>query len=127
MVQAPDGKALVYVIEQMPSMGLLSTKVAVGVDGGWVGIMKPQTYVSFTLDPGVHHICAQYQGEAAVGEEGQIILHRLNVEAGKTYYLLYRGIFDRSSGEVAFLDMVDEDEGRYLLQTAEHVISTAKK
>ncbi|HEV2575805.1 MAG TPA: hypothetical protein VGU25_01225 [Acidobacteriaceae bacterium] len=127
VTQAPDGKALIHVIEQMPPVGLISTKVAVGVDGSWVGETKPQTYVSFTVDPGVHHICANYQGDAAVGEEGKTILRRLNVEAGHTYYLLYRGIFSRDSGEVAFFDEVDEDEGGYLLQTSQHVISTTKK
>lgn len=120
-------KAVVYVFEQMPSVLLLSTKVAIGLDGSWVGETKPQSYIRFVAEPGVHHLCAQYQGDAAVGEQGKILLRRLNLEAGHTYYLLYRGIFSRDSGEVAFLDEVDEDEGLYLLQTSNHVISTPKK
>lgn len=127
VIQPPAGKALVYVIEQMPSVPLISTKVAVGVNGKWVGETKPRSYISFAVDPGMNHICATYQGDAAVGEEGKTILRRLNVEAGQTYYLLYRGIFSRNSGEVAFFDEVDEDEGAYLLQTSHHLIATPKR
>src|SRR5471030_952046 len=50
-------KALVYFIEQMPNVGFISKTVRVGVDGRWIGATKPQMYVSFLLDPGVHRLC----------------------------------------------------------------------
>jgi hypothetical protein len=124
VTQPPEGKALVYVVEEMPSTFFLSTTVALGVDGSWIGATKQHSYMSFTLDPGVHPLCAQYQGGAAVGEP---VLRRLNVQGGRVYYLLYRGIFTRSSGEVAFLNEVDEDEGSYLLRSSDRVISTLRK
>jgi hypothetical protein len=120
-------QALVYVIEQMPSAPFISTKVRVGIDGKWVGVTEPQTYMTFLLEPGVHHLCTHYQGQLALGEEGGTILHRLNLEAGKIYYILYRGLFIKDSGEVAFLDQVDADEGRMLLQMSDHVTSNPKK
>lgn len=125
----PAGKALVYVVEEMPQVGFYTTHVNVGVDGRWVAQLSAQTFASFDIDPGVHHLCVVYQGQAASSEIGPTILHRLNVEAGKTYYLLYRGLISKDSEEVGFFDEVDEDEGRFVLQTAAHVTSTvvAKK
>lgn len=120
----PTGKALVYVIEQMPQVGFYTTHVNFGVDGQWVAQLSSQTFTSFAVDPGVHHLCVVYQGQAASSEIGPTILHRLNVEAGKTYYLLYRGLISKDSEEVGFFDEVDEDEGRYVVQTSEHVTST---
>jgi hypothetical protein len=123
----PAGKALVYVIEQMPQVGLFTTHVNVGVDGQWIAQLSSLTFTSFALDPGVHHLCAVYQGQLASSDIGPTILHRLNVQAGKTYYFLYRGLISAQSQEVGFLDEVDEDEGGFVLQTSQHVTSTVEK
>lgn len=119
----PAGRALVYVIEQMPELGFYTTHVNVGVDGRWVAQLSSRTFTSLVVDPGVHHLCAAYQGRLA-SSDGATILRRLNVEAGKTYYLLYRGLFSKESGELGFFDEVDEDEGQYALQMSQHVTST---
>jgi hypothetical protein len=131
----PAGKALVYVIEQMAKEPGPTTHVNVGADGRWIAQLSSHTFTSLAVDPGVHHLCAVYQGQLAY--QGRLglsvvdptILHRLKAEAGKTYYLLYRGVISASFGEVGFFDEVDEDEGRYALQTSQHVTSTvvAKK
>jgi hypothetical protein len=126
-VQAPAGKALVYVIEEMPDTAFLTSNVKIGVDGSWIGETARQDYMSFTLDPGIHHLCVTYQGQFAPGVDGGAILHRLHAEPGKTYYLLYRGVFLKEYGEIGFFNEVDEDEGQYLLQLSNHVTATAKK
>jgi hypothetical protein len=126
-IDPPPGKALVYVIEQMPQLGIYTTKVKVGIDGTWLGETQLQSFISFDVDPGVHHLCAMYEGQALSTEMSSAILHRLNVEAGKTYYLLYRGLVSKDSGEVGFFDEVDEDEGRHLLQSSDRMTSVVKK
>lgn len=125
--QAPEGKALVYVIEQMPNPVFLTSKVKIGLDGSWIGETERQEFLSFSIDPGVHHLCVAYQGQFAEGEDKGTFLHRLTVEPGKTYYLLYRGLLSKGYGEVGFFSQVDEDEGRYLLQLSQHVTAVAKK
>lgn len=123
----PDGKALVYVIEQMPQIGLYTTHVNIGVDGGWIAQLSSKSYTSFIVDPGVHHLCAVYQGQFASSDIGPTILHRLNAEAGKTYYFLYRGLLSKESEEVGFFNEVDEDEGSYALQSSQYLTSTVIK
>jgi guanyl-specific ribonuclease Sa len=125
--QPPEGQALVYLIEEMPGLPFVSSTVNFGVDGLWIGATKAETYIILPLTPGVHHLCTEYQTHLPTGEQGKITLRRLNLEAGKTYYILYRALIIKDSGEVAFLDQVDEDEGRYLVQTFDHVTSYPKK
>jgi hypothetical protein len=123
----PAGKALVYVIEQMPQVSLFTTHVNVGVDGQWIAQLSSKTFIGFLVFPGVHHLCVEYQGQLAASDIGPTILHRLNAEAGKTYYLLYRGLISEQTQEVGFFDEVDQDEGSYVLQTSERVTSTPEK
>jgi hypothetical protein len=69
----------------------------------------------------------EVQGQGRGGDEGSITLRRLILEGGKTYYLRYRGYFVQGPGLVSFLDEVDEDEGKMLVQGSDHVTSTPKK
>ena len=123
----PNGKALIYVIELMPGGNFLTTHVKIGGDGNWLGQLSGQTFISAPVEPGAHHFCARYQGSVASPALGSTILHRVDAEAGKTYYLLYRGFIARDAGEVGFFDLVDEDEGRYALQSAAHLSATIVK
>ncbi len=127
LVTVPEGKALVYLIEEMPKVPLISTRVSYGLDGTWVGATDAMTYMAITIDPGVHHFCAKFQGKITLGEQGPLVLKKLDVKAGETYYLLYRGLFDKTDGEIAFFDRVDEDEGLYLVGGFEHAASKPKK
>lgn len=122
---APANKALVYVIELMPEEGGITTHVKFGVDGRWIAQLSARTFTSFVAEPGVHHLCARYEGKIAASQIDATILRRLDVEAGKTYYLLYRGFISGNAGQIGLLDLVDEDEGRYALGEADHVQATA--
>jgi hypothetical protein len=127
-VQAPADKALVYVIEVMPHIPFLTSKVNIGFDGRWVGATEADGFLNITLDPGEHHACAVYQGHAeGMDAEGQTLLLHLTVEAGKTYYLRYHAFFVKDAGGIAFFEPVDADEGELLLQRSRHVTSTEKK
>jgi len=127
-VRVPADKAMVYVIEQMPDYPFITKKVNVGLDGAWIGATDAQSYISFTIDPGVHHMCAVYQGKAAgMDSEGHILLLHLKAEAGKTYYVRYHAFFSKETPGIAFFELVDEDEGQLLLQRSEHATSVLKK
>ena len=130
LTQAPAlaGKALVYIIERMTNYPIITKKVNIGLDGTWLGATDAQSYISLTMDPGVHHLCAVYQGKAAgMDQEGHTLLLHLNAEAGKTYYLRYHAFFSKDSPGIAFFEAVDEDEGQLLLQQSEHATSALKK
>jgi len=124
----PPGQALVYIIESMPKYSFVTKKVNIGLDGSWIGATDAMTHMSFPVDPGVHHLCAVYQGHAAsMDDEGQILLLRLNAEAGHIYYIRYHAMFLKDSPGIAFFEKVDDDEGQYLVQRTAEATSTLKK
>jgi hypothetical protein len=126
--QVPPGKALVYIIESMPDYSIYTKKVNIGMDGAWLGATDSQTHISFTVNPGVHHLCAVYQGEAApMDPEGQTLLLHLNAQAGHTYYINYHAFFLREQPGIAFFAPVDDDEGLLLVQRTQQAISKLKK
>ncbi len=114
---APEGKALVYVIEDMRHTPLSTTNFRVGVDGKWVGATRNMSYMSFAVEPGEQHLCVALQGHAWGQLERGITLRRLEAEAGKTYYLRARMVWGKNTLPLVFVDAVDEDEGRLLLET----------
>src|SRR5208282_465796 len=65
--QPEAGKALVYVIQDIGSMscvgGCVTTKVA--LDGAWIGANHHNSYLSFAVDPGERHLCANWQSHFA--------------------------------------------------------------
>jgi hypothetical protein len=73
--QPPD-KALIYVLRPSMIGNKVQTKLA--VDGDWKGVNRGNNYFYFTLDPGEHYFCSEAENRS---------LLKLNVEAGKTYYL----------------------------------------
>ena len=74
--EQPADKALVYVLRPSMMGNKVQTKLA--VDGEWKGVNRGNNYFYFTLDPGEHYFCS-------VAENHSLL--KLNVEAGKTYYL----------------------------------------
>lgn len=73
---APADKALIYVMRTTMLGYKIHSKLA--VDGEWKGVNRGKTYFFFTLEPGEHYFCSE--------SENQDYL-KLDVEAGKTYYL----------------------------------------
>ena len=136
----PARRALVYLIQdtilssEEKALITSANKMRIGVDGKWVGATQNLTYLSFIVDPGVHHLCASLQGEedhrissrGVLGNQDGIILHRLNLEPGKAYYFHIRYAMNGTSYGLTFLDEVDEDEGRFLVQTTPHATSHPK-
>jgi hypothetical protein len=115
IAQPEAGKALIYVIQDMgPATcpgACITTRV--GFDGAWVGANQHNSYFSFFVDPGEHHLCVNRQSSLALYAH-MIGLAHFTAEAGKTYYFRTRTL----SGEnAAFLDIdpIDSDEGRFLV------------
>lgn len=117
------GKALVYVIAQESpddsyNIGDITTRV--GLDGAWAGANYGQSYLSFSLAPGEHHVCVDWQSSIASRKQlsGAV---ELTAEAGKTYYLqtsiLPSGLAG-GSRERLWLKQVDSAEGLLLLSKA---------
>ena len=121
-----DSKALIYVIEDQKYQFLRDVTLRVGLDGNWMGATRGSSYFFFTAEPGEHHLCADWSGH------GDSFLG-LTVEAGKTYYLRARTTASagatRDSAPSPFLDfdLVNPDEGRYLILLSTFADSHPKK
>lgn len=123
VAQPEPGKALVYVIAQENpndsyNIGDITTRV--GLDGTWIGANYGESYLSFSLAPGDHHVCVDWQSSLASRQQlsGAI---ELAAEAGKTYYfrtwILPSGLTGGRREEL-WLKHVDSAEGLLLLSKA---------
>ena len=129
----PDaGKAQVYVVEyfrKAPGEWGNPT-IRVGMDGSWQGAVRRDSYLSFAVEPGEHHLCTSWQSH----------LQRLSklasfagftAEAGKVYYFRARITYSSYGGGGATMDLnlepVNPDEGQYLVASYEPSSSHPKK
>ncbi len=123
VAQPELGKALVYVIalenpEDSYSIGDITTRV--GLDGTWVGANYGESYLSFPLTPGQHHVCVDWQSSLASRQQLSGAAE-LTAEAGKTYYFRTWILPSRLTGgprEGLQLKQVDSAEGLLLLSKA---------
>ncbi len=62
LAQIEPGKAAVYVIKDYAAKCLGGcVTVRVGLDGAWIGANHARTYFFFTVSPGEHHLCSNWQ------------------------------------------------------------------
>jgi len=124
-VAAPDaGKAIVYVfedIERGPTM-------RVGLDGAWIGANKGKSYFFFSMDPGDHQVCTNWQSGTFKEVSKRIgSAMTLKTEAGKVYYLRTQ-VYERSERDQNVkLEPVETAEGQFLISASAFSIFHPKK
>jgi hypothetical protein len=112
--QPEPGKALVYVVEQFD--GPPHPIVKVGLDGSWVGANRGTSYLFFAIEPGEHHLCAEWQvREPPSSIRRTVSLASLRAEPGQTYYLRARFLWNANSPD---FEKIDPDQGRLLVETS---------
>ena len=130
--QPEEGKALVYVIEvfQKPPGELGNPTIRVGLDGTWVGANQGSSYLSFSVDPGEHHLCTNWQSMWKRLSD-QHSLTSFTAEAGKTYFFRVQTHVESEGREsqLWYIDLqpVNADEGKYLIATSPLSVSQPKK
>jgi hypothetical protein len=130
--QPADGKGQVYVVEVFEKVvgELGHPTLRVGLDGQWVGADKGDSYLTFPVDPGDHHLCTNWQSHfKRLSKEAAFA--GFNAEAGKTYYFRAKIVEHGGSGGASNfsldLDQVNEDEGKYLITSSKSSVSQLKK
>jgi hypothetical protein len=82
------GKARIVFIGRIDAPGCLGCSVfspRIGVDGSWVGATKGDSYFVLDVDPGVHHVCADWKSlSAAPGRN--VGVATLTAEPGQVYF-----------------------------------------
>ena len=132
--QVEAGKALVYVIEDQRFKVVRDVTVRIGLDGAWAGATRGNSYLSLSVEPGEHHFCADMT-MGRVPSQHLISLFGLTAEAGQVYYLRAlttggppsamerNGLDDTVSVD---LDLVNSDEGIFLVRSSPISVSHAK-
>lgn len=134
-LQQPDpGKALVYVVEEQKFKAVRDVTARVGLDGVWMGANRGNSYLSFSVEPGEHHLCTDWISDFL--PNGRLVsLSPLTAEAGKTYYFRVRtsggtlSLADRprnAEGASIDLDLVNSDEGKLLIASSDLSVSHPK-
>jgi hypothetical protein len=131
--QVESGKALIYVAEDQKFKGFKDATARIGLDGAWMGATRGNSYLFFSVEPGEHHLCADWV-PTLVGRG--VSLFGFTAEPGKTYYFRARtlggpaSMGDRNSfDDVATidLDLVNSDEGKLLVASFPYSVSHPKK
>ena len=80
------------------------------LDGAWVGANKGNSYFALDVTPGIHHLCASWQG----GVHG-FDLAPINAEPGKVYYFAAE-VTDTEYFANFSLAQLNDDQGAYRLK-----------
>lgn len=124
-----SGKALVYFLQDdldYDSRPRPTTRF--GIDGGWVGATHANSYFYVSVDPGDHHLCANWQSFVGFATKRSTAAAHFTAEAGKTYYFRAQNItkMDHSGGEhdvesvrlaEIVLEPLDPDEAQVLMHS----------
>jgi len=127
--QLEPGKARVYFIQDSGLWGDYEHfTLTVGLDGAWVGAYKHNSYFAVSVDPGEHHLCAKLQSSHVAGRV--LTLAHFMAEPGTTYY--FRTRFPRlgqisNAPSYVDLQLIDSDEGKYLIASYPLSIAQPKK
>jgi hypothetical protein len=119
----PPGKARVYVVGvfRKPSFEFfLDPTILIGMDGSWLGATRNRSYLALPIEPGDHHLCAEWNSTL---QKRLPALASLKADAGKTYYFRARIMYP---GGLDF-QQLDPDEGRLLVSHSHLLIASARK
>jgi len=120
------GNALVYVVQDIGELKCSSCALTrIGVDGAWVGANQGSSYLFFTVAPGVHHVCLNWQSVFSSRSRAYAFAS-FTAESGSVYYFrarIFPGHYDYSFD----LDPLDPDQGKYLVASSAYSASHPKK
>jgi hypothetical protein len=125
-----SGKALVYVVQTMvdaPPIGGNKATTRLGMDGTWIGANHGNSYFYFSVDPGPHSLCTDWQS-VLYTRSGLVSAADLNARAGKTYYfrISVRDVTNYRNGDVE-IEPIARSEANLLLRNSEFASSHPKK
>jgi len=122
--QSESGKALLYFIQDDSEYGARPRPTTrMGIDGKWAGATHGDSYFYISIDPGVHHLCANWQSAL----DSRVAAAHFTAEAGGTYYFAAMDLGGRYVGTNLTLTPLDSDEGQLLVGQLSFSASQPKK
>jgi hypothetical protein len=132
LAQPEAGKGLVYVVEEFDKLPgqIARPTLRVGVDGKWAGADTGNSYISFSVDPGEHHLCTNWQSRLKQ-LSNLAAFTSFTADSGKTYFFRARITEHQGSigGSTFSLDFesLNGDEGKYLVASSALSAAQPKK
>lgn len=128
LMQPEAGKTMVYVIQdekrdvnEMFHIGAITTRV--GVDGKWMGANHGFSYFRFTVEPGEHRLCTDWQSSfKRLSKLGSALT--FTAEAGKVHYFRIEVEQRPDHPAILKLEPIDNARGEFLV--ASHALSTPR-
>lgn len=121
------GKALVYFMQDDTKYfehPRPTTRLA--IDGAWVGATHSDSYFYVSVEPGEHHLCANWQGGGLQPVTAVVAAH-FTAEAGHSYYFRAQNSSVKDGEKTIEFARVDSDEGQLLINRYAFSSSSAKK
>jgi hypothetical protein len=127
--QPEAGKALVYFLQDDSDFNSRPRPTTrMGIDGTWVGATQSNSYFYFSVDPGVHHLCASWQTTVVLGQGHKTAAAHFTAEANGVYYFEVKDTWWRDGGSAGIhLKPLDSDEGQLMASKFSVSISQPKK
>jgi hypothetical protein len=121
-----EGKAqIVFVENENQMVGFFSdATVRFAMDGAWYGADYGDSYFAVDITPGLHHVCASWQG--LLGRKN-FDLAPLEAAPGKVYYFAAQVTAGSKSSPAAFsLSQLNDDQGEYRVKAFRRSSWTAR-
>jgi hypothetical protein len=124
------GQALIVFVEKMNREGMgfclgCNVTTRVGVDGAWAGANKGDSYFTFSVTPGKHHVCVNWQSDLhGLASKSEALA--FTAEAGKVYYFETDVLMKSQDAgqhqsyieDRLHVKQVEADEGQYLAKAS---------
>jgi hypothetical protein len=127
---ADAGKALLYLIQDDTNFeSRPRPSVRFGMDGQWVGATKSNSWFVIPVDPGEHHLCANWQRRVVLLTSDQQLVAAAHFAAkpGASYFFRMRDTWSRDAGLSIDFTPLDGDEGQLLMRKFSFNSSQPKK
>jgi hypothetical protein len=129
MAQPEAGKAMLYFIEDDSNyQSFPKPTVRYAVDGKWIGATHGNSYFYIPIDPGEHHLCAEWQSVGIFEVGHKAAAAHLTAQAGSAYFFRMENIWIRDNQiSKNKLEPLDSDEAQLLMSKFAFSISHLKK
>ena len=97
--------------------------VRFGADGAWAGATKGRSYFVMAVEPGVHHVCANWQSAFSTLNKNADALS-FTAEPGKTYFFSAAVTVESREVTTFSFSELNDDQGKYRVKLAK--LSTFK-
>ncbi len=126
----PDpGKALIYFLQDETNfLSRPRPTTRFGLNGSWIGATQSDAYFYFSVDPGEHHLCADWQSFVSVNTSQTSAAAHFTAEEGGVYFFIvynHAGNYQGPAG-MKFLPL-DSDEAQLLMSKFGFSTSHPKK